>query len=271
MQPDVSIMGVINLSPDSFYPASRSLSLGKALETAERWIDEGADILDVGAESTRPGSHPIPEELELERLVPIVSELCRKFNAPVSVDTYKPAVAEKVLSEGATIINDITGLQGHPGMAGIIARHGAGVILMHMRGTPPTMQDHPRYEDLIGEVVQYLGKSVDLGKRAGIAPERMVIDPGIGFGKTPSQNLQLVRRLDELKVLNQPILIGVSRKSFIGQLLDLPVEERLEASLAAAVIAVWQGAKYIRTHDVRATFRAVKMACAIRNHQGKTA
>ncbi|GJL78130.1 MAG: dihydropteroate synthase [Nitrospinaceae bacterium] len=262
----VTLMGIINLSPDSFYEQSRSRSEKQALLQAERYIEEGASILDIGAESSRPGSQPIAEELERERLLPVVSRICKEFDIPVSVDTYKPSVAERVLSAGAVIINDITGLQRTPEMAKIIARYQAGVVLMHMQGSPSTMQDSPEYGDLILEVKNYLQKSIALAKNAGI--DNIAIDPGIGFGKTRSHNLELIRRLQEFEELGPPVLLGVSRKTFIGGVLDLPVEERLEGSLAAAIIGVMNGAAIIRTHDVRATGRAVKMAQAIMKESG---
>jgi len=265
----VALMGIVNLSPDSFYKESRSFSDKEALLLAERHIEEGASVLDIGAESSRPGSQPISEALEIERLLPVVSEVCKRFDVAVSVDTYKPRVIEAVLSEGASIINDITGLRRYEETAGIIARHRAGVILMHMRGTPLTMQDQPGYDDLIGDIRDYLKKSIELAESAGI--DKIAIDPGIGFGKTRSHNLELIRRLEEFKVLGKPILLGVSRKSFIGDILDLPVEERLEGSLAAAVIGVVNGATIIRTHDVKATGRAVKIARAIMKECGEEA
>jgi dihydropteroate synthase len=257
----VGLMGIVNLSPDSFYKKSRSCSETDALLLAERHIEEGAAILDIGAESSRPGSKPISEELELQRLLPVVSKICQRFHVPVSVDTYKPCVAEEVLKVGANIINDITGLQTTPEMANVIARNKAGVILMHMRGNPETMQEGPRYYNLVEEIKIFLTKSINLAQNAGI--KEIAIDPGIGFGKTRSHNLELIRRLDEFKELGKPILLGVSRKSFIGGALDLSVEERLEGSLAASAIGVLKGATLIRTHDVRATARAVNMAQAI--------
>ena len=262
----ITIMGIVNLSLDSFYEQSRSFSAKDALLQAERHIEEGASILDIGAESSRPGSQPISEASELELLLPVVSQICKRFKVAVSVDTYKPSVADRVLSEGVVIINDITGLQRYTEMAKIIARYQAGVILMHMRGTPQAMQDRPQYGDLIGDVKKYLKNSVELAENAGI--DNIAIDPGIGFGKTRSHNLELIRHLEEFKGLGKPILLGVSRKSFIGGVLDLPVEERLEGSLAAAVIGVLNGATIIRTHDVRATARAVKMARAIMMDRG---
>jgi dihydropteroate synthase len=262
----IALMGIVNLSPDSFYERSRSFSIKEALLLVERHIEEGASVLDIGAESSRPGSQPISEVVELERLLPVVTEVCKRFDVAVSVDTYKPGVIEAVLSEGASIINDITGLQRYEEAAGIIARHRAGVILMHMCGTPLTMQDQPQYGDLIEDVKNYLNKSIELAEGSGI--DNIAIDPGIGFGKTRSHNLELIRRLEEFKVLGKPILLGVSRKSFIGDILDLPVEERLEGSLAATVIGVVNGATIIRTHDVLATGRVVKMARAIMKEYG---
>jgi dihydropteroate synthase len=257
----VLVMGIVNLSPDSFFAGNASAAA--ALKTAERLMEEGADILDIGAESSRPGSRPVPAEVELERLVPVVSEICKRFKVPVSVDTCKPAVAERALSLGAEIINDITGLQKFPRMAEIIAAHGAGVVLMHMRGSPETMQENPRYDDVIGEIAAFLGKSVALAEAAGIAPDRIAVDPGIGFGKTVGHNLEILRNLDGLKKLRKPILLGASRKSFIGHVLDLPAEERLEGSLAAAVIGVQKGASILRVHDVKETARAVRLAQAV--------
>ena len=257
----VTLMGIVNLSPDSFYKDSRSSSLKDAILLAERHVKEGAGILDIGAESSRPGSQPISEELELERLLPVVTEICKRFDVPVSVDTYKPQVAEGVLAAGATVINDMTGLRGSAEMAKIIAKNKAGVVLMHMQGTPETMQDKPRYGDVIQDIKIFLKKSIDLAENTGI--ENIAIDPGIGFGKSQTHNLELIRRLQEFRELGKPILLGVSRKSFIGGVLDLPVEERLEGSLAATVIGLLNGATLFRTHDVQATDRAIKMAQAI--------
>ncbi|MEE9258684.1 MAG: dihydropteroate synthase [Nitrospinaceae bacterium] len=262
----VSIMGILNLSPDSFYEGSRCLSVDQAVRNAERFVEEGADILDLGAESTRPGSKPLSAEVELERLLPVVKKLLKKVDVPLSVDTYKPQVAERVLGEGVSVINDITGLQKYPSMAGIIARHGAGVVMMHIKGTPETMQDDPQYQDLFGEILSYLEKSIHIAGEAGIDPGRMMVDPGIGFGKTPQHCLELVAGLDRFKSLNKPVLLGVSRKSFIGHAMGGAVaEERLEGSLAAAVIGVLKGASVLRVHDVGPTVRAVQMVQAICN------
>lgn len=259
----VFVAGVLNLTDDSFYGKSRCLGPDEALARAERMVEEGADLLDVGAESSRPGSLPISEEEELDRLMPAIPTLCKRLKVPVSVDTYKPGVAERVLAAGAGWINDIAGLQGDPAMAGTVARHHAGVIMMHMRGTPRTMQDNPRYRDLFGEIIQYLKKSVAIAEDAGIAPGKMIVDPGIGFGKTSEHNLELLRHFERFREIGKPVLLGASRKSFIGNVLGLPVEERLEGSLAVAAIGVLKGARVLRVHDVKETVRAVKMARAI--------
>ncbi len=254
------MMGIINLSHDSFYDGSYCENIDETLRTAANMVSGGASILDVGAESSRPGSLPIHENEEIDRLLPVVSRLVKEFDVPVSVDTYKPVVMEAVLGEGVSLINDITGLQQTPQSAGIIARYKAGVIVMHMRGNPQTMQTMLDYENLIDEVITYLERSIEIAESAGIDPDHIAIDPGIGFGKTTEHNLELVRNLSQFKRLNKPILLGASRKSFIGKALDLPVEDRLEGSLAAAVIGVMNGAKIVRAHDVPETVRAIKMA-----------
>ena len=255
-------MGIINLSPDSFYPDSRVPSVSAALKVAERMIEEGADYLDVGAESSRPGAKPISEEEELSIILPVISQLCQRLSVSASVDTYKPNVAQKVLEAGASIINDITGLR-YPEMASIIAEYDAGVIIMHMRGSPENMQDDLHYDDCVGEIKQFLEQGIQTAESAGIASDRIWVDPGIGFGKTVKQNLEILAHLDSLATLQKPILLGTSRKSFIGKILDLPVSERLEGSLATAVIGIMKGARILRVHDVQETSRAVKIATEI--------
>ena len=261
------IIGIINLSPESFYGASRCGTLEQALHVAEKMIEEGADILDIGAESSRPGSAPLSEQEELNRLLPVVIKLAEIVHIPISVDTYKPAVAHEALNAGASIINDITGLQRFPDMAKTIARFQAGVILMHMQGTPETMQDNPQYMDLLTEISGFLKQSITLAVSAGIDPNKIAIDPGIGFGKTDSHNLLILKNLCRLQELGKPVLLGVSRKSLIGNILNVSVGERLEGSLSAAVFGVIQGASIIRTHDVQATRRAVKVAESIMNEK----
>lgn len=239
-----------------------------AMKATEQFIEEGADLIDVGAESTRPGAVPISVEEESERLVSVIHEIKKRFSTPVSVDTYKPEVARRVLDCGAEIINDITGLSCHPEMAELVAKHGAGMILMHMQGTPRTMQDDPQYADLFAEIKGFLMGSIETAEQAGVAPAAIAIDPGIGFGKTPEHNLKLIAGLKQFQKLGKAVVLGASRKSFIGKVLDLPVEERLEGSLVAAVFGMLQGADVIRVHDVAATKRALDMSRAIREHQG---
>ncbi len=263
----VAVMGIINLSPDSFYAGNRCATVEDAVRHAENMVEEGAHALDVGAESTRPGSQAIGEEIELKRLAPVISALVKRVPVPVSVDTSKPAVADRVLQEGARIINDVAGLN-HPEMSRIIARHDAGVVVMHMQGAPETMQDNPQYGDVVEDVLEFLRLSVETAGSAGIAPRSIAVDPGIGFGKTLEHNLKLIGSLRRFKVLDKPVLIGVSRKSFIGRILDLDAEERLEGSLAAGVAGVINGADILRVHDVRATVRAVRIAHAIREAGG---
>ena len=256
-------MGIINISTDSFYEKSQCHSLDEVLATAERMIREGADYLDLGAESSRPGSKPISDQEEMDKLIPVVSSLVKKVDIPVSVDTYKPAVAQEALQAGAKIINDITGLQKSPEMAEVVSRLDGGVIIMHMQGTPITMQENPNYENVVNDVKKFLGKSVEIAEAAGILPDRIVVDPGIGFGKNQKHNLDILNNLEQFAELKKPILLGISRKSFIGNILNLPPEERLEGSLAASVIGVCKGGSILRTHDVNATRNAVKVAEAI--------
>jgi len=253
------IMGIINLSPDSFYPDSRMPGVSEALKLAERMIEEGADYLDVGAESSRPGAQPISEPEELAILLPTVERLCRDFPVPVSIDTYKPGVAQAVLDKGAAIINDITGLR-YPEMAPIIAEYGAGVIIMHMQGTPENMQEDVRYENCVEEIKSFLKNGIQAAEKAGISPDRIWVDPGIGFGKTIRHNLEILAGLREFTSLKKPLMLGVSRKSFIGKILGIPVAERKEGSLAAAVVGVMHGAQILRVHDVRETVHAVTIA-----------
>jgi len=256
------IMGIINLSPDSFYLGSRASSVSDVLKIVEQMVEGGADYLDVGAESSRPGAKPISEEEELSIILPVIQQLCKKFSIPISVDTYKPGVAQKVLDEGVSIINDITGLRA-PELASIIAEYDAGVVIMHMRGTPETMQEDLHYDDCLGEIKQFLEQGIRTAESAGIASDRIWVDPGIGFGKTVKHNLEILGNLDFFASLQKPILLGTSRKSFIGKILDLSVSDRLEGSLATAVIGVMKGARILRVHDVEETYRAVKIASEI--------
>ena len=259
-----AIMGVINLSPDSFYSRSIPRSISGVFNVAKKMIQEGVHILDVGAETTRPGSKGISVKLELERLLPVITKLTKEFDIPISVDTYKPEVASVVLQEGVSIINDISGLGAGYKMANVIARHKAGVVLMHMKGTPETMQNKPYYKDVCAEVLNFLSSRIMLAEEAGIDFESIAIDPGIGFGKTLTHNVDLITKLDQLKVLGKQILLGVSRKSFIGDILNLEPAERLEGSIAAGIVGVINGANILRVHDVGSTMRAVRVVKALR-------
>ena len=256
-------MGIINISSDSFYEQSRCNTTDEVLATAEKMTREGADFLDLGAESSRPGSKPISEQEEIDKLIPVISSLVKIIDIPISVDTYKPIVAKEALKAGAKIINDITGLQKSPEMADVISMFGAGVILMHMKGSPSTMQKNPVYKNVVHEVKEFLEESVKISESAGISPDQIAIDPGIGFGKNQKHNLEILNNLEMFIELGRPILIGVSRKSFIGNILKSPPEGRLEGSLAASVIGVTKGVSIVRTHDVKETRKAIKVTEAI--------
>jgi dihydropteroate synthase len=255
----VHIMGILNITPDSFSDGGDYLRPTAALDRARAMIEEGADIIDIGGQSSRPGSQPVREDEELKRVVPVIRKLREEWDGPVSIDTYRARVAEESLAAGASIVNDITAFTAEPRIGGVTADAGAAVVLMHMRGTPATMQENPVYEDLMGEVAFFLRSAIERATSAGVAGDQIAIDPGIGFGKTTKHNLAILRRLPELAVLGKPILVGPSRKSFIGNVLDLPAGERLEGTLATAAYAVVQGARIIRVHDVRPTVRVTRM------------
>lgn len=245
------IMGILNRTPDSFYDGGRFFSESAAISRAYEMAGAGCDIIDIGGQSTRPGSRPVSSDEEMERVIPVVEGLARNINIPISVDTYYSQVAEEALKKGAAIINDITGLNGGPLMAGVIARHGAWCVIMHMKGMPWNMQDNPVYDDIIGEMRDYLRASINTGLSAGISPQKIIIDPGIGFGKTLEHNLIILNRLKELKALKKPIMVGVSRKSFIGLITGEEPDSRLFGSAAATAMAIANGANIIRTHDPR--------------------
>ncbi len=259
----VLIMGILNVTPDSFYDGGRYFEPARAVEQGIRLSEEGADIIDIGAESTRPGSSPVPEKEQLRRLRPVLRQLARKVKAPISVDTTSARVAEAVLDAGAGMINDISGLTFDRRMAKVVARAGVPIIVMHIKGKPRTMQKNPVYQDLMAEIVDGLARSIRQGVDAGIAPDKILVDPGIGFGKTAGHNLEILRRLKELRTLGKPIVIGPSRKSFIGAVLNLPVEERLEGTIAACVIGALNGADIVRVHDVKAMHRALALKDAV--------
>jgi len=256
-------MGILNVTPDSF---SDGGSYGGSEEAAARGAEmaaEGADVIDVGGESTRPGSRPVPEDEEIGRVVPVIRALRERTGALISVDTTKAAVAREALAAGADIVNDVSALRFDPGMAGLVAASGAPVVLMHMRGIPETMQSLPAYRDLFGEIADFLAGRAAAARAAGIAAEKIILDPGIGFGKTAEDNLDLIDGLAFLEPLDRPILVGASRKAFIGRTLGLEPRERLEGSIAAGILSVARGAHILRVHDVRSTRRAADMADAI--------
>jgi dihydropteroate synthase len=257
------LMGVVNVTPDSFSDGGLYLDPGRAVDRGLELAAEGADILDVGGESTRPGSRPTPEAEELARIVPVVAALRQRTATLISVDTTKAAVAEAALDAGADIINDTSAFRFDPAMAGVAARSGAGVVLMHMLGTPLTMQDAPRYDDLLGEIAAFLAERIRVAVAAGVRAERVIVDPGIGFGKTFEDNLELLRRPEAFHALGRPLLLGFSRKAFLGRILDRPPAGRLEGTIAAAVLAVERGAHILRVHDVGPVARAVRTAEAI--------
>ena len=256
------IMGVVNITADSFYDGGRYLRPDRAIAHAMELVGQGADLIDIGGESTRPGSQFISEQDELDRVLPVVEELAHRISIPISVDTTKSRVAQCALEYGASIINDVSAMTQDPAMASVIARSGAAVVLMHMQGTPQTMQLAPNYADVVSEVMQFLDARVQDATRAGIARTNIVLDPGFGFGKLMFHNLELLRRLSSLLTLNRPLLVGLSRKAFIGTIIDKSVEHREWGTAAAVALAVDRGARIIRVHDVAMMMDVVKMAAA---------
>jgi dihydropteroate synthase len=257
------VMGVINITPDSFSDGGRYFAPGAAIAHGRRLLAEGADLLDLGAESTRPGAAPVCAAEQIRRLAPVLEGLAIEPGACLAVDTASAQVAARALELGARVVNDVSAFA-DPAMAETVRAGGAGAVLMHMQGTPATMQQDPRYADVVREVLAHLAGRLDAARAAGIADECVALDPGIGFGKTARHNFELLARLDELDLLERPVLVGVSRKSFLGKALDLAVDQRLEAGLAATAVAVFRGARIVRTHDVAATVRAVRIAAALR-------
>ncbi len=259
------LMGILNVTPDSFSDGGRFFDQTDAVLHAFQMIKDGVDIIDIGGESTRPGADQIPAAEETRRVVPVITKVRQKTKLPLSIDTYKSEVAREALKAGANIVNDITGLHGDPKMTDIIAEAGASVVIMHIKGTPKNMQADPHYDDLIVEIYDYLAKAVEKARSAGI--NQVMIDPGIGFGKTADHNLELINRLEEFRSIGVPILIGVSRKSFIGRILETPVEARLEGTAAAVTASILHGADVVRVHDVREMRRVALVADAIRRQR----
>jgi dihydropteroate synthase len=258
------IIGIVNLTPDSFsgdglYRVSGiGYRVSDVVDFVEKMVGDGSDIVDIGGESSRPGAKAVSAKEEIKRVIPVIKALVKKIKVPISIDTYKPEVARQALDNGAVIVNDVTGLINLK-MAKLVARYNAGVIVMHMKGNPRTMQRNPKYESLIDEIIEFLDKAINRAQDAGIDREKIIVDPGIGFGKTLEHNLEILKRLRELKVLGRPILVGPSRKSFIGKILNVGAKERLSGTLSACVLAVKNGANLVRVHDVKEVKQALKI------------
>lgn len=256
------VMGILNTSPDSF----SGDGLGDPAQAVQRALDQveaGAHLIDVGGQSTRPGSEALPEDVEIRRVVPVIERLVAETQVPVSVDTFKPQVARVALDAGAAMVNDISGLSWGDEMARLCSARKVPVVLMHILGTPRTMQDNPHYEDVVGEIAAYFRRQLQVAESAGLSRDQVILDPGIGFGKKVEHNLEILRRLSELRALGLPLLVGPSRKSFIGHVLNLPPEERIEGTAAAVSLAIAGGADIVRVHDVKEMARVCRMADAI--------
>jgi dihydropteroate synthase len=263
------VMGILNVTPDSFSDGGRYLDPKAAVARAEVLVAEGADLVDVGGESTRPGATPVSAEVEWGRIEPVLRGLAGRVDVPVSVDTRHAEVAVRAVDAGADIVNDVEGLRSEE-MLRVVARTGAATVIMHMRGTPMTMQDDLEYSDLRGEVIRWLTERTDAVRAEGIGPDRIVVDPGLGFGKSPDQSLELLVHAGEFRRLGYPVLVGASRKSFLGGAMgSKDPSERLEAGLVAAVIAAQQDVELVRTHDVGATVRALALVAAARGSDGR--
>ena len=256
-------MGILNVTPDSFSDGGAFLAPEAAVTQALAMEAAGAGLIDIGGESTRPGASPVSVEEELHRILPVLQPLATQLRIPISVDTSKAEVADAALRAGACLINDVTALRGDPAMAGVVARHRAGIILMHMRGSPRTMQRSPRYHEVVGEVRRFLAQAAARARAAGIRRNRILIDPGIGFGKTLRHTLELLRGLPRLLSLGYPVVLGASRKSFIGALTEAPVDERLPGSLACVAFAQRLGVHVVRVHDVRDTVQCLRVLQAV--------
>jgi len=257
------IMGIVNVTPDSFSDGGKYFDTDRAVAHAQEMAAQGADILDIGGESTRPGAKPIGEAEELQRVLPVIEQLVSRVAIPISIDTLKPAVAQAALAAGASIVNDVAGDRQDGAMDRVVAEFGAGYICTHAQGKPPTMQTAPAYTDVVGEIGDFFGRRLEQLSARGVAPDQVALDVGIGFGKTPEHNLQLLAALQSFTTWRRPLLLGVSRKSFIGKVLGTDIAARLPASLACAVLAVESGVQMVRTHDVAETVQAVRMAEAV--------
>jgi len=260
------IMGVLNITRDSFSDGGLYFDKSAAIKRALQMVEEGADIIDIGGESTRPGAEPVAIEEELRRTIPVIEALAKEINVPISIDTYKSEVAEKALAAGASIVNDISGLRFDPEMAKVVSDYKVPVVIMHIKGRPKDMQQNPVYEALVPEIMDYLREGIRLAKESGVLEDKIIIDPGIGFGKTFNQNLEIINNLHEFTLLEKPILIGPSRKAFIGKILgNVSETDRLEGTSAAVAISIMNGANIIRVHDIKEMVRVAKVADAIKN------
>jgi dihydropteroate synthase len=260
-------MAVLNRTPDSFSDGGKFMDDEAAIRHAREMARDGADIIDVGGESTRPGSEPVSLEEELSRTIPIIERLAREIDIPISIDTRKHEVAREAIRRGASMVNDVTGLKSDPEMARVVSEAGVPVCVMHMKGTPGDMQDDPVYEDLMPEIIEGLKESIDIALAAGISPDKIIVDPGIGFGKTAEHNLVIINRLGELKALGKPVLVGASRKSFIGKVLNRGADERLPGTAAVSAVAIMKGADIIRIHDAKEMVDVARMADAVRREE----
>ncbi len=259
-------MGILNVTPDSFSDGGQFNIREKAVSRALEMLQQGADIIDIGGESTRPGAEPVPLEVELERTVPVIQSIIRESpSALISIDTYKAKVAEAALEAGAGLVNDISGLGFDADLPGVIARTGVPVVIMHIKGTPRNMQANPYYDDLISEIIQYFHERINLADSAGISAKQIIIDPGLGFAKTLTHNYEILNRLKEIQSLGYPVMLGPSRKSFIGKLLDRPTGERLLGTAAVVAAAVLQDVPFVRVHDVREIKQVITVCEAIKN------
>lgn len=257
------VMGVLNVTPDSFSDGGRFVDAEDAVAGAGEMVESGADIIDIGAESSRPGAAPVSSEKEKARLETVLPSVCSAHQIPVSIDTYKSDVARWAIENGAAIVNDITGLRGDAAMADVVADTGCYLVIMHMLGTPQTMQREPRYDDVVDDIKRFFEDRISVATDAGIGPDRIWLDPGIGFGKTLEHNLEVLRRIDEFACFGCPVLVGTSRKSFIGTVLNIDVEDRVEGTGATVVCAVMGGARVVRVHDIKPMVRIVRMVDAV--------
>jgi len=261
-------MGILNVTPDSFSDGGVHFDKAAAIDSAFQMIEDGADVIDIGGESTRPGADPVPLDEELRRVIPVIEALSSKVNIPLSIDTYKAEVARNALAAGASIVNDISGLRFDPDMPEVVADHEVPVVVMHIKGTPRDMQVDPVYDALIPEIMGYLRESIELAEKAGVNRDMIIIDPGIGFGKTFSHNLEIINNLDRFTTLGTPLLVGPSRKAFIGRILgDAPAGERVEGTAAAVAVSIMKGADIVRVHDVKEMAKAAKVADAIKRQR----